>query len=109
MTEITVFRSRGRIAGFKANGHTGYAASGEDIVCSALSALTQTAVMGLTEYLGLRVAHEIKEGSLTCMLDKGISDDEWKGAEIILETMLLGLKSIEGNYCGYLRLTEREV
>ncbi|MEE0681058.1 MAG: ribosomal-processing cysteine protease Prp [Candidatus Gastranaerophilaceae bacterium] len=109
MTEITVYRSRGRIAGFKANGHTGYAESGEDIVCSAVSALTQTAIMGLTEHLGLRASHEIKEGSLTCMLDKSISNDEWKSAEIILETMLLGLKSIEGNYCGYLRLTEREV
>lgn len=76
---------------------------------SAVSALTQTAIMGLTEHLGLRASHEIKEGSLTCMLDKSISNDEWKSAEIILETMLLGLKSIEGNYCGYLRLTEREV
>ena len=43
MTEITVFLKGGKPIGFDAHGHTGYAECGEDIVCAAVSAITQTA------------------------------------------------------------------
>ena len=42
MTEITVFLKGGKPIGFDAHGHTGYAECGEDIVCAAVSAITQT-------------------------------------------------------------------
>lgn len=41
MTRITLFRSRSHAIGFEAEGHTGYAEEGSDIVCAAVSALTQ--------------------------------------------------------------------
>ena len=48
MTEITVFLKGGKPIGFDAHGHTGYAECGEDIVCAAVSAITQTAAMGVS-------------------------------------------------------------
>ena len=45
MTEITVFLKDGKPIGFDAHGHTGYAECGEDIVCAAVSAITQTAAI----------------------------------------------------------------
>ena len=33
MTRITLFRSRSHAIGFEAEGHTGYAEEGSDIVC----------------------------------------------------------------------------
>ena len=51
MTTITVFYRGERIAGFRAKGHSGYAESGSDIVCAAVSAITQTACLGLMERL----------------------------------------------------------
>ena len=39
MTRITLFRSRSHAIGFEAEGHTGYAEEGSDIVCAAISAL----------------------------------------------------------------------
>ena len=53
MTRITLFRSRSHAIGFEAEGHTGYAEEGSDIVCAAVSALTQGAVIGLKEVIGL--------------------------------------------------------
>ena len=40
MTKIIFYRSNGFFWGFEEQGHTGYAEAGEDILCSALSAMT---------------------------------------------------------------------
>ena len=40
MTKIVFFRSGGVYYGFEEQGHTGYGESGDDILCSALSAMT---------------------------------------------------------------------
>ena len=40
MTKIVFYRSNGVFWGFEEQGHTGYANEGEDILCSALSAMT---------------------------------------------------------------------
>ena len=40
MTTITFYKTGGVYYGFEEQGHTGYAESGEDILCSALSAMT---------------------------------------------------------------------
>ena len=40
MTTITFYKTGGFYYGFEEQGHTGYAESGDDILCSALSAMT---------------------------------------------------------------------
>ena len=42
MTKITFFKKKGLYYGFRAEGHADFAARGEDIVCAAISILTQT-------------------------------------------------------------------
>ncbi len=109
MTEVTFFRSGGRMAGFEAQGHTGCAIEGEDIVCAGISALTQTALMGIREYLGIDCAWEIADGYLYCMISSDIGETAWREAEIILETMALGLRSLADTYATSIKLIEREV
>ena len=40
MTTVCFYKTNGIYYGFKEQGHTGFAESGEDILCSALSAMT---------------------------------------------------------------------
>ena len=40
MTTVTFYKRKGVYYGFHESGHTGYAEEGEDILCSALSAMT---------------------------------------------------------------------
>ena len=40
MTTVVFYKSNGFYYGFEEQGHTGYAESGDDILCSALSAMT---------------------------------------------------------------------
>ena len=109
MTRVTIFRENGRIAGFSAKGHTGFGDAGEDIVCSAVSAVTQTTLLGITEVLKLPAAVEVEDGFLSCMLEKGVGDAVWQKAELIFETMAVGLRSIADTYSDYLKIIEREV
>ena len=43
------------------------------------------------------------------MLEKTVKGAKLQQAELILGTMLLGLRSVEQDYSDYLKLTEREV
>lgn len=109
MTTITVHYKGNRIVGFRAKGHTGYAQSGEDIVCAAVSALTQTAYLGIAELAGADVDMSTSDGEFRLFLPEGLVPEKREKAELILGTMLLGLRSIEENYSDYLKIVEREV
>lgn len=78
------------ITGFRVTGHANTAPHGQDIVCAAVSALTQTAVVGLERHLGRRIRLEMASGRLEVELEN--APDDLTGA--VLETMLLGLKEI---------------
>lgn len=109
MTEIAVFFHNGRPTGFDAKGHTGYAKSGEDIVCAAVSAITQTAAMGVLELCKCPSEFDIKDGRLRLKIADSSSAQQREKAELILSTMLLGLRSVQRDYSDYLKLIEREV
>ena len=44
MTKVVFFKSNGMFWGFEEQGHTGLAASGNDILCSAISAMTMLVI-----------------------------------------------------------------
>ena len=109
MTTVRFYVSGGEFVGFEVTGHTGYAEEGSDIVCSAVSALTQTAVIGLTEVLKLPSAVEIKNAHLYFMLESGLDEKSRREAQILFQTLRLGLGSIADTYGTYLKLVEKEV
>jgi uncharacterized protein YsxB (DUF464 family) len=107
MTEVRVRRAPdGSIAEFAVSGHSGYADRGEDIVCAAISALTQTALMGLEHVARHPYEGKIRDGFLSCRIKAGGTPDSFARAQAILETMVLGLKDIASGYPDYLRVTE---
>lgn len=109
MTTITLFSKAGGLVGFQAQGHSGYEAAGNDIVCSAISALTTAAANGITQVLGLSAAVEAEDGTLYVMLEKHVSGRDLENARIILDTMALGLGSIAETYGDFIKIIERKV
>lgn len=92
MIKVAIFRnSDGLIAAFSVGGHANTAPHGQDIVCAAVSALTQTAVLGLEKHLQIPISLDIASGKLNVELD--VPPNELTAA--ILETMLFGLLEIE--------------
>lgn len=91
MIEIKIFLTiAGKISGFSVTGHSGLAARGQDIVCAGVSALTQTALLGIGEHLHRKVDFDMASGKLKVEL-KSVPDDL---TEAILRTMYLGLTEI---------------
>ncbi|MDL2235084.1 ribosomal-processing cysteine protease Prp [Christensenellaceae bacterium OttesenSCG-928-L17] len=110
MIKVCMLYGQGNLVGFTAEGHANYAQDGSDIVCSAVSALTQTTLLGLKERLNLPLAAEIDEDTgIHCVLGSECTQAQRKDAALLLDTMLLGLLSIQAGYGDYLIITEREV
>ena len=61
MTTITFYKSNGFYYGFEEQGHTGYAESGEDILCSALSAMTMLIINAIEVTYQSSVDYDIDE------------------------------------------------
>ena len=61
MTKIIFYRSNGVFWGFEEQGHTGYAEAGEDILCSALSAMTMLIINAVEVAYASDVEYTIDE------------------------------------------------
>ena len=71
MTHIKFFRRGGFYYGFEETGHTGFGESGDDILCSALSAMTMLIINTIVISYAQEVDYEVDEGatriSVKCM------------------------------------------
>jgi uncharacterized protein YsxB (DUF464 family) len=107
MTEVRVQRAGdGSVAGVEASGHSGYAQSGEDIVCAAISALVVTALIGLKRVAKHPHQGSASSGRMYCKLLPGGTSESFMKAQAVLETTVLGLKDIAKDYPQFLRVME---
>lgn len=97
----------GSITEFEVSGHAGAGPYGQDIVCAGVSAVVFTALQGLRQVAG--IPHQVKEreadGYVHCRLEAG-SPEARERAQVILETMVAGLRDMEKDYRKYIRVTE---
>ena len=110
-TTATFFRrSDGKLAGYRVVGHTGYAESGSDIVCAAVSALTQSTLEGLKDVLKAPVMFEMDERTalIEARLTPEATEDQFERAQLLLETLRRGLQAIERSYPRNVRIFYEE-
>ena len=108
MITITVYRKHGKAAGFRCTGHSGYAQSGKDIVCAAVSMLVINTVNAIEAFTASEfdLDTEDESGLIEVELKKEPDHD----TKLLLDTMFLGLQDIQNNYGNeYLILEYKEV
>ncbi len=96
------------MAGFRCIGHSGYAASGRDIVCAAVSMLVINTVNAIEAFTASRYTLDTEEqsGRIDFVL-KGEPDHD---TGLLLDAMFLGLQDVQNNYGNeYLILEYEEV
>lgn len=111
MTKVSFFeRDDGIILGFEAKGHAGYGEYGSDIVCAAISALTQGVSLGLTEVLkaDAQVRQDEETGFLQCFLSTDTDAEKIAQAQILFRTLKVALTAISQDYPGTIRIIIRE-
>lgn len=96
MIQFIVWKSDNQYKGFESSGHAGYAQEGEDIVCSAVSALTINAVNSIETFTEDDYVVEQAEdgGFLRVRFDNVLSDR----ASLLMDSLVLGIESIEADY-----------
>lgn len=109
MIHIQVWRDQaGQVHQLKVKGHADYAPHGQDIVCAAVSAIAQTAVIGLTDQAGIDMdgCVIIKDGLVEITLPD-LLQQQRPAAYTILNTAALGLRSIQMAQPGFVHYQER--
>ena len=109
MITVTVTREHKEPVGFRVSGHANMGEYGEDLVCAAVSAVVQTAILGITEVCHIPAGVSIEEGETVCILSKDTNPDEIRHAGIVFDTMIAGLRSIQASYPKTLKFRNKEV
>lgn len=108
MVRVELLKHDHQVFGYKISGHAGYAESGQDIVCSAVSILAYTGINTLLDRYECAITYEIDEGYILLRLDQKALE-RCKEATAVLETIVVGFESLLESYPEYITLKSREV
>lgn len=107
MIKVRVRRNdRGNPVGLEVRGHALFAPSGNDIVCAAVSMLTQTVVFALQDLVKVDFPVKLEEGFLSIAAPPAMEHEKAGKFYLLIETMLLGLKETARSYPAYVDYTE---
>lgn len=106
MTKIKFFKRQDKFMGFECSGHTGYAEYGKDILCAALSGMTQSCMMGLTKVLKINILIKKNDddGYLKIELPKKITEDNLRLSQILFDTLYISIKDLIDGYSKYISM-----
>ncbi len=107
MIKVKVRRNGGgNPVGLEVRGHALFAPSGSDIVCAAVSMLTQTVVFALQDLVKVDFPVKLEEGSLSLAAPLAMEHEKAEKFYLLIETLLLGLKETARSYPAYVDYTE---
>ncbi len=106
MITVTFNAPQNVIKSFTMSGHANFAKKGSDLVCAGASAVSfgaVNAIMSLTD-----IKPEIEQGQdggyLRCVIPDSISDDAQEKVQLLLNSMLISLQTIERDYGKYMKI-----
>ncbi len=106
MTRCEFFTEDDRITGFSVSGHSGYAESGSDIVCAAVSAAVAMAEATINDVCGAKAKVRVKEADAHISLTLPASCDEEQTVQAVLAGLMLYLCSLRDDYPDYIEVLE---
>ena len=109
MTRIELERRAGRFCGLSVSGHSGYAEAGGDIVCAAVSAITELTANGITEIAG--VPAELSSDPATAAVRLRLTDGQAQDplCQAFLAAFFQEAARIAEDYAEYVTINLMEV
>ena len=95
-----------RITGFRIEGHALFANRGNDIVCAGVSAVTVGTVNSVEAVAGVKLTVRMEEGLLHADVPKSVSETQQSSLQLLLESMVVMLQTIEESYGKHIRLEQ---
>ncbi len=106
MTRCEFFTEEDRITGFSVSGHSGYAETGSDVVCAAVSAVVTMAEATINDVCGAKAKVRVKDEDARVTLTLPASCDEEDAVQAVLAGMMLYLCSLRDDYPDYIEVLE---
>lgn len=107
MIEITIVRrySDSAVTAFKVIGHANFADYGNDIVCAGVSAVTFGTVNAVEKLTGYEPEVEMQDSGWFAVRISESQADNWPNTQLILESMVVMLETIEDSYSEHVKIT----
>ncbi|WMJ88146.1 ribosomal-processing cysteine protease Prp [Anaerocolumna sp. MB42-C2] len=97
MIKISIYKNaESKIIGFRCLGHAGFAKSGQDIVCAAVSVLVINTVNSIEHFTS--DTFDLKEDENKGEIDFKIVSKPSKESSLLLNSLFLGLQGIKEDY-----------
>ena len=110
MITVTFRTEDGRIRGFTACGHSGYAEAGADIVCAAVTSAVRLAETTVNDVLGLAASVNVREQEalIAFRLPGGLSPSAEETCQALLAGLMVYLAQLHDEYPAYLEVMEAD-
>lgn len=89
-----------RLDGITVSGHAGYSEHGKDIICSAVSTLTQNLIYSIEQLTKDKITYVIKPGTVDIKFR-----DLSEYAQLLVDSFFIGVCSIADSYPDYVKIT----
>ena len=109
MVRVEFRKADGLFCGFHAAGHAECGEPGEDIVCAAISAVTQMTAEGIRKAANVPTGVSRSDGDLYCTVDRDADRRQCEDADLLMQSMEQALRDIEKQYPKALKINIREV
>lgn len=83
-------------------GHANYAPRGKDIVCSAVSTLTQTLIASLEELTEDEFSYQAKAGNVNIVFEKDLTER----GQLLVESFFIGANGVAAAYPDHVKVVE---
>ena len=97
-----IYNEDNEICGFRVEGHAGYAERGSDIICAAVSALSENTVNSVEAFTDDHFSCKTDENS--GLLEFIITSDVSKESRLLLQSFFLGIRTISEEHNKYVKL-----
>jgi len=110
MTTVTLLNVQEMFCGFVCEGHTGYAETGSDIVCAAVSALTLTCANALESVASIqvKVKRRPKDAFLQVLLPEIMTEEQRHDSQVLLRCLQQGIGDLAAQYPKHVHLSIQE-
>lgn len=108
MIQVVISRSNNQITAFEISGHADSGPYGYDLVCAGVSAVSFGLVNAITELCDVEL--DIQQGSeggyLYVEIPLTLSDEKSKEVQLLLQSMLISLKTIAREYGEFIHIQQ---
>lgn len=108
MIQVHIHRDErtNRIVRYRVSGHAEFDESGKDIVCAGVSAVVVGTVNAIEALVPIQLAHQMENGLLDVVIDQPNNHEHDKKSQLLLESMLVMLRTIEHSYGEYINIRD---